>query len=156
MPIKWLSKEKSITLLSKEMYGRVATCSKDGQPYITPINFVVDHEKIYFHTGFTGRKLENIKDNPKVCFEVSRSGKMYPTPYARDFTMRFWSILVFGKAQIIQEKEAKLTILNLIMDKYAQQYKYQALALKDMDIVNVIEISIDEITGKVSLDPKEL
>lgn len=156
MPVKWLSREKSITLLSKEIYGRVATCGKDGQPYITPVNFIVHHEKIYFHTGFQGRKLENIKDNPKVCFEVSRSGKMYPTPHASDFTMRFWSVLVFEKAQIIQGKEEKLVVLNSIMDKYAQQYEYHTLDLKDMDIVNVIEISIDEITGKVSLDPKEL
>lgn len=75
MPTKWLSKEKCINLLSKEIYGRLGTCGDDKQPYITPINFVIYNEKMYFHTGFKGRKLDNIGNNHKVCLEVSGSGK---------------------------------------------------------------------------------
>lgn len=154
MPVKWLSEEKCITLLSKAVYGRLATCGDDRQPYITPINFVVYNNKIYFHTGFQGRKLDNLSSNPKICLEVSESGKIYATPHARNFTMRFWSILVFGKARIIEDKELKLTVLNLIMDKHAKGCKYESLSLEDMDIVNAVEISMDEITGKVSIDPE--
>lgn len=45
--------------------------------------------------------------------------------------------------------------MNLLMGKHASGYKYEPLSLDDMDIVNVVEISIDEITGKVSIDPKK-
>lgn len=37
MPAKWLPKEKCISLLSKVVYGRLATCGDDGQPYISKI-----------------------------------------------------------------------------------------------------------------------
>lgn len=68
--------------------------------------------------------------------------------------MRFWSILVFGKASIVKDKELKLAVLNILMEKHASGYKYEPLSLDDMDIVNIVEISMDEITGKVSVDPK--
>ncbi|KOA18852.1 pyridoxamine 5'-phosphate oxidase [Clostridium homopropionicum DSM 5847] len=154
MPVKWITKEKSMNLLSKAVYGRLATCGEDGQPYITPINFVIHNEKVYFHTGFEGRKLDNINKNPKVCLEISASGKMYATPHARNFTMRFWSILVFGEANVVTDKELKLNVLNLLMEKHASGYKYEPLSIEDMDIVNVIEININEISGKASVDPE--
>lgn len=44
MPVKWLPKEKCITLLSKTVYDRLGTSGDDGQPYITPINFVIYNE----------------------------------------------------------------------------------------------------------------
>jgi len=71
MPVKWLSREKCLTLMEKAIDGRLATGDKAGQPYITPINFVLHDQKIYFHCGFKGRKLDNIQANPKVCFEIS-------------------------------------------------------------------------------------
>ncbi|MCR2044267.1 pyridoxamine 5'-phosphate oxidase family protein [Anaerosalibacter massiliensis] len=153
MPTKWLSEDKSLNLLSKSVYGRLATCGEDEQPYITPINFVLYNEKIYFHTGFKGRKLENIKDNSKVCLEVSSPGKIYSAPEARNFTMRFWSVLVFGKANIVHDDKFKLTVMNKLMEKHASEYKYPDLSIEDMNIVNVVEISIDEVTGKASVDP---
>ncbi|MEW9094789.1 MAG: pyridoxamine 5'-phosphate oxidase family protein [Clostridiaceae bacterium] len=154
MPINWLTKDKCITLLSKAVYGSLATCGEDGQPYITPINYIIDNDKIYFHTGFKGRKLDNIRSNPKVCLEVSSSGKIYATPHAKDFTMRFWSVLVFGKASVVKDKEIKLKAMNMLMGKHAKGYDYIKLTLEDMDIVNVIEITIDDISGKSSVDPK--
>lgn len=153
MPVKWLSEEKSLNLLSKSVYGRLATCGNDEQPYITPINFVVYNEKVYFHTGFEGRKLDNIKHNSKVCLEVSSSGKMYSTPHARNFTMRFWSVLAFGQASIVEEPDLKLIVMNKLMEKHAKGYEYESLSLKDMDIVNLVEISMDNLTGKTSIDP---
>ncbi len=153
MPTKWLPKEKCINLLSKGIYGRLGTCGDDKQPYITPINFVIYNEKIYFHTGFKGRKLDNIGNNQKVCLEVSGSGKIYPTGHAKNFTMRFWSVLVFGEAHIVEDKNLKLTVMNLLMEKHAKGYKYEPLSINDMNIVNVVEISMDKITGKASVDP---
>ena len=70
----------------RDRYGRLATCGDNGQPYITPINFVIRDDKIYFHTGFQGRKLDNLRYNPQVCLEISEPGKIYATPHARNFT----------------------------------------------------------------------
>jgi nitroimidazol reductase NimA-like FMN-containing flavoprotein (pyridoxamine 5'-phosphate oxidase superfamily) len=154
MPVKWMSKEKCLKLLEKAVYGRLATCGDSIQPYITPINFVLNDEKIYFHCGFKGQKIKNIKSNSKVCFEVSRHGKLYVAPHAKNFSMRYWSILVFGQASQVNDETKKLFVMNKLMEKYAPGYEYTPLTLADMKTCNLIEITINEITGKVSVDPK--
>ncbi len=154
MPVKWLSKQKCLKLLEVSVYGRLATCDVDHQPYITPLNYILIENKIYFHCGFDGRKIENIKNNQKVCFEISRHGKLYAAPNTKNFSMRFWSILVFGKVSQVNDENKKLFVMNRLMEKYASDYDYVPLTLEDMKTCNLIEISIDEISGKVSVDPK--
>ena len=154
MPIKWLTQEKCLKLLDRAIYGRLATCDRYCQPYITPVNFALFDEKIYFHCGFEGRKIDNIRANPKVCFEISRHGKLYAAVNAKNFSMRYWSILVFGQAVQITDEQKKLLLMNKLMEKYASGYDYVPLTFDDMKSCNLIEISIDEICGKVSVDPK--
>ncbi len=155
MPVKWMSKQKCLKLLEKEVYGRLATCGNEYQPYITPVNFVLNDGKIYFHCGFEGQKINNINSNPRVCFEVSRHGKLYAAPLAKNFSMRYWSILVFGQVAQVSDEKRKLLVMNKLMEKYATGYEYAPLTLDDMKMCNLIEISIDDIKGKVSIDPEK-
>jgi nitroimidazol reductase NimA-like FMN-containing flavoprotein (pyridoxamine 5'-phosphate oxidase superfamily) len=153
MPTKWLTQEKSLRLIQSAVYGRLATCGDDNQPYITPVNFVLIEKKIYFHCGFEGRKIDNLARNPAVCFEVSRNGKLYAAPLAQNFSMRFWSVLVFGRAIQVNDPGKKLVVMNQLMEKYAANHEYNPLTRDDMKSCNLIEISIEKITGKVSVDP---
>ena len=57
-------------ILSMTNIGRMATIGRDGYPYITPVNFVDLDGNIYFHCAPSGEKLDNLKQNPRVCFEV--------------------------------------------------------------------------------------
>lgn len=154
MPIQWLSEEKSLRLIKSAVYGHLATCGADRQPYITPVNFVLIERCIYFHCGFSGKKLDNLAGNPFVCFEVSRHGKLYAATEAQNFSMRYWSVLVFGRAAQVTDREKKLWVMNQLMEKYASNYDYLPLTLEAMKTCNLIEIQIDKITGKVSVDPK--
>lgn len=67
--------------------------------------------------------------------------------------MRFWSVLVFGRAVEVEAKELKLTVMNLLLDKYARGYEYEPLTIEDMNTVNVVAITMDDIRGKMSVDP---
>lgn len=148
-----LSEKKSKRLLKSAVYGRLAVCCSDGQPYVIPVNYVLFEEKIYIHTGFHGKKINCIRSNPKVCFEISSAGKLYSGSSARDFSMRYWCVLVFGQAQEIQDIGRKFEIMGAFMEKYAAGLTFEALEIKDMQDVNVIEINIEKISGKVGFDP---
>ena len=154
MPSAQLYEKKCKRLLKNAVYGRLAVCFPDSQPYIVPVNYVLFEEKIYIHTGFQGKKINCIRSNPKVCFEISSAGKLYAGPRARDFSMRYWCVLAFGQAQEIQDLSRKFEVMTAFMEKYAAGLTYEALDLKDMPEVNIIEISIDKISGKVGFDPK--
>lgn len=154
MPVKWMSKEKCEELLPFEDYGRLATAGMDSVPYITPVNYVCSDNAIYIHTGFTGRKLENIRHNPRVCFEVSRNVSLYTSDRACGFSMRYWSVIVTGTAEEIPDISARRMAIALLMEKYGHGFEFTPATDEELSRVNVIRISIDEITGKMGVDPE--
>ena len=68
MLIGELDRKASLDFLTRKQFGRLA-CSHEGQPYITPINFV--HSENYLYSLSTiGRKIEWMRGNPLICIEA--------------------------------------------------------------------------------------
>ena len=55
-------------LLESELIGRIG-CHADGRTYVVPVTYVYDGAAIIGHTG-QGLKVEMMRENPEVCFEV--------------------------------------------------------------------------------------
>jgi len=154
MPVEWLSEEKCKKMLGPQIYGRLATAGKDNIPYITPVNYAYANDAIYIHCGMKGRKLDNISENPVVCFEISASGNLHIAEKACGFSMRYWSILIAGKAELVKSVDEKRDALGAIMRKYAARFEYSEPADEDLEKVNVIKINIESISGKMGIDPQ--
>jgi uncharacterized protein len=54
--------------LDKADLGRLA-CTRDNQPYIVPIFFVMDEDYLYSFS-IAGRKIDWMRENPRVCVEI--------------------------------------------------------------------------------------
>ncbi len=138
--------EATNILLNGE-YGFLATCDADGQNYATPLSYIFLEGKIYFHTAQTGKKLHNIKHNPKVCFTVVGATKPI---YDKDFTTYYESVMALGQAEEVTEQDEKYKILYLLAEKYLPEHMDKA----DKDIsaslsrTGVFCIVVEEITGK--------
>lgn len=155
MPVEWLSEEKCRKMLGHQVYGRMATSGKDNIPYVTPVNYAYANNSIYIHCALRGRKLDNIAANPNVCFEISAPGNLYIAEKACGFSMRYWSILIEGRASLVQSLDEKREAMNSIMGKYGRGFDYTDPADEDLAKVNVIKISIGSISGKMGIDPQE-
>lgn len=155
MPVEWLSQEKCRKMLGHQTYGRMATTGPDNLPYITPVNYVYMDDSIYIHTGFSGRKIENLNFNPVVCFEISSPGNLYVSEKACGFSMRYWSIIIEGKASFINDIALKREVIDALMDKYSMNLEFSPPTDEEMERVNIIRISTDKISGKLSVDPAE-
>ncbi|HNX24445.1 MAG TPA: pyridoxamine 5'-phosphate oxidase family protein [Spirochaetota bacterium] len=154
MPVEWLSEEKCRKMLGPQVYGRLATSGKDNVPYITPVNYAYANDAIYIHCALKGRKLNNIAENPVVCFEISAPGNLYISEKACGFSMRYWSILISGKAELVESIDEKREALNAVMQKYAGRFEYSDPSDEDLGKVNVIKINIGNISGKMGIDPQ--
>jgi hypothetical protein len=68
MVIQAMDADACRELLARVGFGRLA-CAKDNQPYVVPVYFACEGERIY---GFSvvGKKIEWMRANPKVCLEV--------------------------------------------------------------------------------------
>ena len=76
------SKEKITEFLNSEQTGRISSIDSEGYPQIIPMNFVFINDVIYMHSHTKGEKLENIKRNQKVGFEVDRSLEFLPSYFS--------------------------------------------------------------------------
>jgi len=57
-------------LLHSELVGRIG-CQSKGRVYVVPVTYAYDSESVYCHSR-DGLKLEMMRENPDVCFEVER------------------------------------------------------------------------------------
>jgi hypothetical protein len=150
-----MSEEDARRFLADKTEGRLATCSKAGQPYITPLNYVYFEGKLYFHCKLAGRKLDNIAENNRVCFEASEVAKITISdgrPCA--CATRYSSVLAFGTARIISGNAEKTALLNVLVGRYAAGMPFQPVEEKDAASCAVVEIHIEEISGKMNVDPE--
>jgi nitroimidazol reductase NimA-like FMN-containing flavoprotein (pyridoxamine 5'-phosphate oxidase superfamily) len=155
MPIRWMSETDARAFLAQQTEGRLATCDAAGQPYITALNFLYSDGKIYFHSKLTGRKLDNLAVNRRVCFEVSDAIKItISADRPCGCATRYNSVLAFGSARIVTDAAEKTALLNLLVENFAAGKPYQPVTEKEAAGCAVVEISIDEISGKQNVDPE--
>ena len=88
--------------------GRIGLILKEG-PYIVPVGYGYAEGKIFFHTCREGLKIEAIRRDPKVCFEVDE--------YISDVSLAK-SVIIWGHAELIQEDAKKIPYLEKLIDKY--------------------------------------
>lgn len=121
----------------------------DGDmPYVVPVNFGFDDAAIYFHSAKEGRKLEILRRNNNVCFEMDADHLFVPAEKGCSWSMKFRSIIGNGKAHFIDDAAGKIAALKLIMAHYSdKQYEFTA---EEAAKVVVIRIDIESIIGKKS------
>lgn len=145
-----LSTEESISILNRMTSGVLAVIGDDNYPYAVPLSYVYNNNKIYFHSAINGHKIDAIIQNNKVSFCVIEQDKIVP----KEYTTYFRSVIVFGKACILNNDESKREALEKLAEKYSPNNPDGRLQVieKGFKHVNIIELSIEHLTGKESIE----
>jgi nitroimidazol reductase NimA-like FMN-containing flavoprotein (pyridoxamine 5'-phosphate oxidase superfamily) len=143
-----LTEEQRNLLLDCAHVGHLGTIGGDGFPYVTPVHFVLMGGNIYIHGLIRGQKLKNIKSNPKVCFEVESKHRYLHAENPCDTNTAYRSVICFGQAALLDDKEKTIRILDAIVEKYAPEHKGRSYPENMLKMTGVIEIKVLESTGK--------
>ncbi len=150
--------EKIKEFLEFEHVGRIASIDENGYPQIIPMNFAFVDNTIYMHSFPRGEKLENIKRNQKVGFEVDRELEFLPSYFshptnASQADTLYISVVIKGKAVFVDDDEEKALGLNAMMEKYQPEGHYDPIQNNDivLDEVAVIKIIPESIKGKYKI-----
>ena len=110
-------KDKDIisSALNRAIVCRLGLTEND-MPYVVPMNFGYKDNCLYFHSVPIGKKIEIIKKNNQVCFEIDIDHELVITESACNATMKYLSIIGSGKAELIDDFERKQKALEIIMD----------------------------------------
>ena len=149
------NREEMEEILERALVGRLGLALDDG-PYIVPLNFAYGDGRIYFHTGLEGRKLEGIRQNPRVCFEADEMLEVVLNEEQSCLSTTYYrSVIAWGKARLLESDEEKMRALELLLKKHAGKRKFELPPEHALAIVNVCEIEIDKMTGKANLPDSE-
>jgi uncharacterized protein len=137
--------------------GRLGTIGSDGYPMVKPLNFAFLDGKIYFHTAREGEKIDDIRRDSRVCFEVD-----LPIAYVKSdknpckASYLFRSVIIKGKAYLIDDHVERREALNALMKKYQPGGGYGDYLEEKLSITGVVRIDIEAMVGKEDLGEAEL
>jgi len=144
-----ISAEETRQLLKQANWGVLSVCGDDDFPYGVPMNYVWDEGTVLLHcTSKKSHRLDALKRDAKICFTVVPEQKL-----DRDnWTTVYKSVILFGVAEILEEKEEKISAMKTFMGELAPEKMTEAFAVCDpgSDSLLMIRIRPVYMTGKKS------
>lgn len=130
----------------------------DGdEPYVVPMNYgyTLEDDKLtlWLHGARRGRKMDAMRANPKVFFEMEYGITPFEGDVACKYGITYSSIMGRGTAHIIEDIEEKKTALTFLMK--TQTGKDFSFEDKMAEVVGVIRIDVAEYTAKCRPLPKK-
>lgn len=129
--------------------GVLAVHGDDGFPYAVPMSYVYADNKIILHCAKSGHKIDAIRNNPKVSFCVVAQDNVVQETFSTDYL----SVIVFGKAHILEDDEEKKEAIRKLADKYCADIpkeRHEQEIRSDFPALCMVVIDIEHMTGKES------
>jgi nitroimidazol reductase NimA-like FMN-containing flavoprotein (pyridoxamine 5'-phosphate oxidase superfamily) len=136
-------------IISRADVCRIALAD-NNIPYIVTLNFGYsggDKACFYFHCAGEGRKLDMIRKNNFVCFELDTDHELYEGEKGCDWGMRFSSVVGYGHISIVENMESRIKALDSIMSHYSERkgFSYDERVLEN---TTILKLEISGMTAK--------
>ena len=123
-------------LLEKCSYGRLGLAFQN-EPYVVPVSYRYKQGRIFIHGAKQGKKIEFIKGNNRVCFEVDEREKGWA------------SVICYGTATLRDDIEAKKEWNEIVT---GQKPSDEVIARLEKTNTYVGIIQIEDMTGRCRTD----
>ena len=143
-----LSDSECIEILKSEPRGVLSVMGDEGYPYGLPIDhwYCEENGKLYFHCGKIGHKLDAIRNWDKVSYCVMDSG----IPEEGGWALYFRSVIVFGRAKVIEDKARIIEITRQLSYKFTDDTAYIEDEIRKFAAGTLcIELTPEHISGKL-------
>lgn len=151
--------EELMEFLDGMSFGFLGTSDEQGQPRVTPLNFVYLKGNFYFHGSHAGGKMDSIRKQQRVCFTVADEYALIPSYFsdphlACPATAYFKSVTAYGVAELVEESAEKAAVLTQFMNKLQPEGGYDPIDAGDpkyrsrLKGVAVVRIVPEELTAK--------
>jgi PPOX class probable F420-dependent enzyme len=111
-----------------ERVTRVATASASGVPHVVPVCHVVANGKVYFASGDDARKVQNLRENPRVTLTVDVYSDHWGT---------LKGVMIQGRARLIEGGPRFRRVRELLYRKYPQYPREAAISPSDSVAIEV-------------------
>ncbi|MBQ9021896.1 MAG: pyridoxamine 5'-phosphate oxidase family protein [Eggerthellaceae bacterium] len=140
-----LSEEEARQVLERGRWGTLAVLGDDAYPYTVPLNYAFFNDAIYFHCAKEGHKLDALANSNKISFCVVERDTVVP----QEFTSYYKSVVVFGRAHIVEDEAEKQESLYVLGMRYnPNRDATHAEMSKAGGHLHMVRIDIEHLSGK--------
>ena len=145
-----LAEEESLQILEDNGWGVLSVHGDEGYPYGIPVNYMFMDGKIYIHGAKEGHKIDAIAADAKVSFVVVDKDDVVP----EEFTTYFRSVVVFGKAKIMEDSDEIERVAAILGEKFwpGHMEESKAAAIREKTATGMMVITPEHITGKECIE----
>ena len=130
----------------------------DNEPYVVPMNYGYTMENgnlvLYLHSAVRGKKLDMIRANPKVFFEMDCDLIPFESDKPCQYGLSYSSVMGRGVARFVEDVEEKMHAMTVLMK--TQTGKDFSFNERLVSMVAVIRIDVTEYTAKHRPIPENL
>jgi len=132
-----LSDAEAIELIKGGKLGRLG-CIDQDEPYVVPINYLLDEGSIFSHS-LPGRKIDAMKAHPRVCLQVDQI----------DGDFRWRSAIAFGEFEEMDRPKDRREILGKLLSRFPKLTPVESKIAQDAGAPDpvVFRIKVVRITG---------
>ncbi len=125
----------------------------EGEAYIVPLSFgytyINGEYTFYVHSASEGRKIELMRRNSSVSFEMDTECSITPAEVACGFSTTYKSVMGVAAAEFLQSTAQKKAALNEIMRHNAGSAEWE-YSEEMLNRICVIALRVKEISAKAN------
>ena len=151
LPKRGIQERETIySILDEALIAHVGFVT-DNQPFVIPMAYGREGDRLYLHGSSVSRLLKTIEQGADVCINVTLLDGLVIARSLFHHSMNYRSVVLFGKAKIVKEKEEKMSALKAITEQMIPGRWHDARIPnpKELKATNVLSFQIAEGSAKV-------
>ena len=88
----------------------------DGQPFVIPTGYARVADRLFIHGSQASRMLRTLSSGIEVCVTVTLIDGLVLARSAFHHSMNYRSVVVFGRATLVDDREEKLAALRSLSE----------------------------------------
>src|SRR5215472_2556729 len=127
----------------------------DGQPFVIPTLYGRDGDKLYLHGSSASRMLMELEKNIPACLTVTLVDGLVLARAAFHHSMNYRSVVAFGIARKIVERDKKIHALQMISDRLiaGRWNDVRGPNQRELKATAVLEFAMEEASAKIRTGP---
>jgi nitroimidazol reductase NimA-like FMN-containing flavoprotein (pyridoxamine 5'-phosphate oxidase superfamily) len=155
--------EKAVTdrsalhaVLDAGLVAHIAVSDDEGRPYVVPVAYARDGERVLFHGSTGSRLFRRLADGEATCLTVTLLDGLVLARSAFESSMHYRSAMVLGTAQVVEGDDADRA-LRVISDHLlpGRWDDIRPPSRKELAATLVLALPLDECSVKVSAGPPD-
>lgn len=127
----------------------------DGAPFVIPTAYWRTGDRLYIHGAPASRMLRNLRQGVDVCVTVTLLDGLVLARSAFHHSMNYRSVVIFGRAELVEDPESKLAAMNAFMDHVVPGRGADVRPPSPAEAAGtlILSIPLEEVSAKVRSGP---